>query len=105
MSQRVGILDHRQSSEAKPRTFVKKEIASLLVARMAAEQISQRVIRMFAPDSIYPVLKRPQSRFGYVPAKMPPREVPGVWFQKPQSDRWKIEHAPIMPSEQYSASS
>ena len=105
MSQRVGILDHRQPSEAKPRTFVKKEIASLLVARMAAEQISQRVIRMFAPDSIYPVLKRPQSRFGYIPAKMPPREVPGVWFQKPQSDRWKIEHAPIMPSEQYCASS
>lgn len=28
----------------------------------------------------------------YIPEKLPPREVPGVFFQEPQSDTWRIQH-------------
>lgn len=31
-------------------------------------------------------------RFTYIPDKLPPMEVPGVYFQEPQSDQWRKEH-------------
>jgi len=34
-------------------------------------------------------------KFSYIPDKMPPREVPGVFFQPPQSDTWKIQHRTV----------
>jgi hypothetical protein len=32
----------------------------------------------------------------YIPAgTLPPREVPGCWFEMPQSDQWKLDHRKV----------
>lgn len=34
----------------------------------------------------------PFARSTYIPEKMPPREVPGVFFEEPKSATWRREH-------------
>lgn len=95
MSQKVGILDFHQAAGELPRTFVKRDIACLMVDRMAAEHISQRVIRMFPRDSIFPAFRLQPRDARYIPEKLPPREIPGCYFQPPQSDTWRIQHRTV----------
>lgn len=58
---RVGFLAHYQPIDARPSTFIPKPVAQLLVERMAAEKISNKVIRAFPPDSPFVILE-PSSR-------------------------------------------
>ena len=37
-------------------------------------------------------------RFTYIPDRMPPREVPGVYFQEPRSDQWRKDHRTVWQS-------
>ena len=105
MSAKVAVLAHNQPLSARASTHVKREVALLLVGRLCAEQITQSLIRMFPPDSAFPSLKA--SQFGsderqiYIPEKMPPRDVPGVFFQEPQSAQWQRDHRTVtfMPRE------
>jgi hypothetical protein len=48
------------------------------VKEMIRADVPERVIRWTVP---------------VMPAgKLPPREIPGCWFQLPQSDTWKLQH-------------
>ncbi len=91
----IAVLAHHQEAKSHRDTFVPRDIADLLVERMVAERLSQGLIRMFPPDSIFPVQK-----FVTLPlpwdGKLPPRDVPGVYFQEPQSVRWQIEHRTVV---------
>lgn len=95
MSIKVAVLAHNQAISSRARTHVKREIASLMVARLLAEQISGLCIRMFPPGS--PSLKahQPTNPSVYIPEHMPPAEVENCRFQVPQSDDWKREHLPV----------
>ena len=75
---RVGVLSPQQALGARPSTFIAKEDAAFLVHRMAAEKISNKVIRLFAPDSPFRAIK--PARNSYVPAKLPSAEMPGLRF-------------------------
>lgn len=86
MSQQVGILDWHQPVDARPTTFIPKWAANLLVARLAAEKLSGRVIRRFAPDSVfYACQPLPESR-RFIPAKLPPVEVENCRYVPPRTD-------------------
>ena len=52
---------------------------------MIAERISQSLIRMFPPNSIFPVAKFCGERQSYIPEKLPPAEVEGTYFEEPKS--------------------
>jgi hypothetical protein len=92
----VGILDYHQAASEDPTTYVDREIAVLLVMRLAAEQISRKKIRIFPPTSAFPTFKSSQALPGssvrYIPEHMPSGEIANCHFQLPQSDGWKREH-------------
>jgi hypothetical protein len=89
----VGILDYHQAASEDPTTYVDREIAALLVMRLAAEQISRKKIRVFPPTSAFPVLRTSvKSSSRYVPETLPSGEVSGCVFQLPLSDQWRREH-------------
>lgn len=98
VSQKVGFLAYYQPSDAKPSTHVPKEIAKLLVSRLAAEQISKRVIRAFPPDSVFLPVAPPDGGHT-IPGTLPAAELPGVLFVSPDAQRdrarmhWHWEHS------------
>ena len=81
----VAVLAHYQPLDTRPATHVAPGTADLLVQRMIAERITQRLIRMLPPDSIFPVAEFRPERRCYVPEKLPPKEVANVKFQLPAS--------------------
>lgn len=54
---------------------------------------------MFPPGSAFPTLKASQAgsneRQTYIPEKMPPRDVRGVFFQEPQTEQWLRDHRTV----------
>ena len=95
---RISVLDPHQPITAKPSRTVKKTVALLLIRRCMAERITHNLIRMLAARATAQTLtalqvQPPAPR--YIPVKMPPREVPGCYFQLPQSDTWKLEHRSV----------
>ena len=89
---------------------VKRSVAELLIRRLTHEPIlemvgdkvklvgikAKRIRDVVATD---PRLERDMSAPIYIPEKMPPREVPGCYFQPPQSIQWKLAHRTvILPS-------
>lgn len=78
----IGFLAHDQSRFIKPKTFISKDDADLLVAEMVAERISSKLIRAFGPDSPFRALRRPTR---YVPAILPPVELPGLHLEFPKN--------------------
>ena len=95
MSSNVGVLAHNQPLTGKANTHVDRDVAYELLRRMVAEPITHKLIRMFPPESVFPAIRMFSGRKIYVPEKLPPREVPGCWFQLPQSDTWKREHRTV----------
>jgi hypothetical protein len=95
---RVGFLAHDQDRITRPKTFISKDDADLLVANMAAERISSKLIRAFAPDSPFRALCRPTC---FVPTKLPAVDLPGLHFEQPKSQpqrsmalvRWHWQHS------------
>ena len=82
MSSHTGVLAHYELRTAVPRDFIPKAIAEMMLARMAAERISRRVIRLFSPESIFlPAKLFPQTHFTEnEPLDLPRAELPGLRF-------------------------
>lgn len=100
MSKRTGVLADNQLATDRVTTHVPREVADLLVSRLVAERLSQRLIRMLPQDaeSAFRCLKVTEVQGPprpYIPEKMPPRDVPGVWFQEPQTEQWQIQHRTV----------
>jgi hypothetical protein len=81
----VGVLEHFQPSGIRATTHVPQQIAEDLVQRMVAERVSQRLIRMLPPGSIFPVKAAFPNSASYIPEKLPPVEVEGTYFEPPAS--------------------
>src|SRR5579863_1063419 len=96
MAKQVAVLAYNQPITGKASTWLKRDIAAMLVTRLMAEQISQRLIRMFPPNSSFPTLNcsqnSPQASQRYIPEIMPPSEVAGCKFQLPTSIQWRELH-------------
>ena|SRR6185437_10378631 len=95
MAAKVRLLDHNQGLDETPREYLRKSVVLALVRRAQADWIVRNVLAKrrepraepHAMLPIEPVVCRP-----YIPEKMPPLNVPGVWFEEPQSVTWKIQH-------------
>lgn len=94
MSQQIGILDWHQEANVRPTTFIPKWAADLLVSRLAAEKLSGKVIRRFAPDSVFyarqPFRSEPQD---LSKLSLAPVEVDGSRFRAPSNPAWQEAHA------------
>jgi hypothetical protein len=89
----IGFLAHDQSRFTRPKTFVSKDDADLLVAEMFAERISSKLIRAFAPDSPFRRLQLSTPRTHSLPEKIPTAvEMGGVHFQLPIDPMWREQH-------------
>jgi hypothetical protein len=85
----VGFLACHQDLSTKPKTFLSKEDADLLVAEMAAERISNKLIRAFPPHSSFRTLK-PSS---FIPlGRISSAEPSGLRFQLPTDPAWREQH-------------
>jgi hypothetical protein len=84
MAQRTGVLGIHQSRTDQPQTFVKKTVAALLVRRLLAVEVTRNLIKLVESDGIRASCAAPKA---FIPEKMPPREVPGVFFQPP-AKKW-----------------
>jgi hypothetical protein len=63
-------------------------VADELVQRMAAERVSQGVIRMMSPDSVFlPAVQKVLPETRYVPMRLPAREIENCYFVPPSTDR------------------
>jgi hypothetical protein len=70
---------------------IKKAIALLLVRRQVAEWVVKNVsirLRSSAPTELP---REPRPVVNYIPAGLPPAELPGIAFQRPM--RWKEDTA------------
>lgn len=73
---------------SRTRTAIPADVADELVQRMAAEKISQSVIRMMRPDSVYlSAVQKFSPEVRYIPVKLPGREVENCYFVPPISDK------------------
>jgi len=79
----IGFLAHNQPLGSKPKTFVAKDDAEVLVREMFAERISAKLIRAFPPDSAFRRL-RPTRTSAYI--KLPPVEIENCRFVPPRTD-------------------
>lgn len=93
----VGVLAHNQPFDRRP-TLVPRDVAELLLQRMAAERISQKLIRMFPPDS--PLYSTPVKSTGcrFIPSKLTSGEIGGARWKDPQSSQWHEEHGQVTHS-------
>lgn len=107
VSSQVGVLAHYQPLDVKPSCHIPRAIAKEILRRLMAEPVTAKVIRMFPPDSTFPVLKplQPSVSPFHAAEPLPPREVPNCYFQLPQSDTWRIQHRTVsfMPSGEVTA--
>ena len=92
MAQKIGLLDVHQAATDQPRTFLKKSVAMLMIRRQVAELVAHHTIRIL-PRTAY--LKPDRPTHSFIPSKLPPREIPGCFFQLPQSDTWKLQHRQV----------
>src|ERR1035437_4132654 len=97
VSANIGVLAHYQPLAVRPACHIPRAVAQEILRRLMAEPISAKVIRMFPPDSAFQFLKplHPSASCLHAPESMPPRDVPGVFFQEPQSDTWRIQHRTV----------
>ena|ERR1035441_6458078 len=89
---KIGVLTEFQPESAIPKVFVSKNSAALMCRRLTHERLSRGLIRALKLRAAHACDVVPRA---YIPVKMPPREVPGCWFQLPQSDQWKIDHRTV----------
>jgi len=75
-----------------------RTIVSLVLQAGLAIRVGQNAIRL-TTDSPWREVKLAARTGGwivakssYIPDKMPPREVPGCWYQLPQSPTWREQH-------------
>lgn len=86
MSQKnTGVLAHYQSVEVRATTHVPREVADELVRRMICERVSNKLIRMFPPQSLYLAARSNRPPTYSTPERMPPREVGGCVFRGPKN--------------------
>lgn len=76
-----------------------RETAALVLCAVLASRVGQNAIKLTTSDP-WQVVKaivrrRPGWERRYIPEKLPPREVPGCYFQPPQSDTWRIDHRTV----------
>jgi len=85
VSQNTGVLAFYESPASRPTTFIPRDDADFLVQRLVAERVSRRVIRLFAPDSVFSAVKSfPQPNpTEEINLDMPP-ELPGLLFVLPR---------------------
>lgn len=83
-SKKVLVLDAEQCRDSRVGTYVPSDVAELMLLRLGAEKISQKVIRLLPRDSVILAASHfsPKPR-PYIPAKLPSAEVEGVYFQEP----------------------
>jgi hypothetical protein len=80
----VSVLAHNQGLGSPASTRVAAAIADELVRRLVCERISRKLIRMFAPGSVFLALRADRPIANCVPEKLPPREVSGCVFRGPK---------------------
>jgi len=93
VSSQTGVLAHNQPATAKASCHIPRAVAEEMVRRMVAERISSKIIRRFAPDSVFPVLKASRIVPTYrddIPELLPPAEIPNCFFEQPASAKWRI---------------
>jgi hypothetical protein len=85
----VSVLAHNQALGTPASTRVPADVAEELVRRLVCEKISQKLIRMLAPESVFraPRAEQPIAIANCVPEKLPPREVSGCVFRGPKPAR------------------
>lgn len=109
---RIGVLVNSQTPESTPEHFVSKSLAHQFLShyhngKKAVIRLSDRTIWIKA-DIAFSKLKalfraenlaakhKPVVANYYIPDKMPPLNVPGVWFQEPQSATWREAHRSVV---------
>ena len=85
MSKLIGIIDWHEEANSRPKTLIPQWAADLLVQRCAAEKISARIIRRFAPDSVFFARRPLPDSPRFIPTKLPPAEVENCKFVPPLS--------------------
>jgi hypothetical protein len=100
---RVGFLAHYQPLNSRPSTFLSKDVAELLVKRLAAERISQKLIRAVPPESVFlPIHPEHNPASPSIGVGLTaPIELPGLRFIQPASAsarnmtliRWHWDHS------------
>lgn len=68
---KIGVLAHNQPATSARAVPIDADIAELLVRHLAAERISQRLIRMLPRDSVFPMAKFYADNGNYIPDKLP----------------------------------
>jgi hypothetical protein len=90
---RVGFLAHDQSSCTKPKTFISKDDADLLVVEMVAEKISNKLIRAFPPDSPFRLLRSRSEMSDLPKISFGSGEISGTRYREPSDPAWQELHA------------
>lgn len=76
-----------------PRHECSRDIAFLVICAQFAHRIGQNAIQLTTIDPWKVVKDAVLRRSGwYIPENLPPVEVPGVWFEEPDSDTWRLQH-------------
>jgi len=86
----IGFLAHDQPLGSKPKTFIEKDDAETMVREMYAERISAKLIRAFAPDSPFRLL-----RVGVADRSkltLSSGEVSGTRYRTPSDPAWQELH-------------
>jgi len=74
-----------------------RQLAVKAVLGRYARKVGQNAIQLLH-DNTWQWVKQalrgeaPRPAKLYIPEKLPPREVPGCYFEEPKSDTWRLQH-------------
>jgi hypothetical protein len=90
MANKIAVFEHEQDVNGAPMYFLKRSVTKQLIADGYAKKVSSRSIQMFKtplPKALQLMCSEslPVYAYGvpYIPAKLPPKELPGVFFEPP----------------------
>lgn len=97
MSLKYAILKCDQHPSGKPARLVNKAHALILIRRNTVEIVGKLLLRerpllQFDPSS---KIGKPTLDRCYIPEKLPSHEIPGCYFQEPDSATWREQHRMI----------
>jgi hypothetical protein len=86
---RIAFLGHNQPIHASNPSggWLSRREADNLLREMAAERISQKRIRAFAPGTVFPRRE--------LTTELPPMETAGCVYRCPSSPSWLMQHAEV----------
>lgn len=88
MAAKIGVLEIGQTLDSTPKTFISKSHAKLLLCRLEAEKVGDRLIRRLKIFAASAVKAMQSACKPFIPEKLPSHKLPGTHVSGPMAETY-----------------